>query len=176
MAKKSNSPYPFLDSIANDSEIYVAIFNRTKTSAWVNKCKYNGYIPEKYSYYSTDNGSLYPCAPFKVTEDRLKVKFSFGKKQFTIKFNDNGLCCNNEHRRSWYGNDHEAFGIELNKELIPMLTGWNVFDCYITTDKEKFNSFLKEERVLDTAISDLEKKEKAIQKQLKELKQYINTL
>ena len=172
MAKTTKKKWscPLLESTPSGTKMYLAVYTRTKDRAWVGEVIYKGFSHSTYSYYSTDNGSLHPCAPFKITEDIFTAKFSIDGAQAPIKFQDNNVVGG---KRSWDAPEHEACNIGTSYPFYD--SSWGINDCYLTADKELFNKFLKEEKILNTAISRLEAERKSIDNALANLKRLMYT-
>lgn len=153
MSKHENK---FIDKLQKGDKVFLVVHTRNNNDAWMGEVEFQG-KSAKTSRYLWDEPK---CRPSYITEYYYSVKFKVGKNTFTIKFKDNDWATEN---------DLVMTNIDLEKAQGLLTDGYYLADGYMTTDLDKFKSFLGESNLLENAIVALAKKKTDIEKQLKQL-------
>ena len=155
MSKHTNS---FLDGLNKGDKVFLAIYTRGNSDVWLGEAEYQSKKMTS-SRYLWDEPK---CIPSYITEYTYEVKFKADGKTFSVSFKDHG----------WNTEDSlDSTAIDLSDSTM-LADDFYFKDIYLTTNIDKFKKFVNEKRLVETAISSLERKKSVIENQLKRLYKY----
>lgn len=146
----------FIDGLNKGDKVFFVAYPRGKGDVWIGEVEFQSQKLETERYLYQEPR----ITPFYDTDYYYTVKFKDGRNSFSVRFKDHSWCSED---------DLTATNIDLEKAPGLLMGGYYVADCYMTTNKGKFQDFLKRENLLETAIVALEKQKSEIEKQLKKL-------